>query len=237
MIKILLVEDDDACAYAIQGGLELLDVYEVRLAENGKEALAVYETFRPDVVVSDIEMPEMNGLELARAIRERDSRVIILFASGLTSPKDLREGYKIDIDEYVKKPYIAEELHGRIQAILRRIRQTAASGLTSSIEEKPFGISVGRYMFDTEKQTLLLDNKVTQKLSLREAEILSLLFENRNRLVTRTEFLERFWKNQDPEFSSRSLDVFIAKLRKYLSEDTSIKIVNERGRGLRLEVG
>lgn len=235
MIKVLFVEDDEACAYAIQGGLELLELYDVRWAANGKEALAMYDVFCPDVVVSDVEMPEMNGFELANAIRAKDQNVLILLASGLTSPKDLREGYKLEIDEYVKKPYIAEELHHRIQAILRRTRGTIRA--VSLSEELPaHTLSIGNYHFNLEKQTLSINDKEVQKLSSREAEILLLLHDNRNHLVNRSEFLQRFWANEDPEFASRSLDVFISKLRKYLSEDPYVKIVNERGRGLRLEV-
>lgn len=232
MIKLLLVEDDDACAYAMQGGLELLNVYEVRCAANGREALALYDSFHPDVVVSDVQMPEMNGLELARTIRENDKKVIILLATGLTSPKDLREGYYVGIDEYVKKPFIAEELHYRIQAIIKRSQNNSVT--ESEPDDNIRYISIGRYIFDPENETLSLNNRVTQKLTSREAELLLLLYQNHNRLIHRTEILQVFWPGDDLVFSSRSLDVFISKLRKYLSEDQSVKIVNKRGKGLRL---
>jgi DNA-binding response OmpR family regulator len=236
-----LVEDDEACAYAVQGGLELLDVYEVRWAANGKEALHLYASFRPDVIVSDVHMPEMDGFELARTIRKNDKRVIILLATGLTSPKDLREGYHTGIDEYVKKPYIAEELHYRIQAIMKRSQKeidTAAQSDSDNrfITENNRHITIGRYIFDPERETLALNNQVTQKLTSREAQLLLLLHQNCNGLVCRSEILQRFWPDDDPVFASRSLDVFISKLRKYLSKDKSIQIVNERGKGLKLEI-
>lgn len=240
MIKLLLVEDDEACAYAVQGGLELLDLYEVRWAANGKESLPLYEWFRPDVIVSDVQMPEMNGFALARAVREKDKKVIILLATGLTSPKDLREGYHAGIDEYVKKPYIAEELHYRIQSIMKRTQKESetvlqSDGENSGITGNNRHIHIGRYVFDPENETLSFNNRITQRLTSREAQLLLLFHENRNRLVPRPEILERFWPDNDPVFASRSLDVFISKLRKYLSEDKSVKIVNERAKGLKLE--
>lgn len=236
MIKLLFVEDDDNYAYAIQGGLELFDVYDIRRAINGKEAFEIYNNFCPDVVVSDVEMPELDGYDLARAIRAKDENVIILLATGLTSPKDLRKGYKLDIDEYVKKPYIADELHDRIQAILKRLSKVNKSNASANKENENI-VFVGGYVMDTLSQTLSFDDMMVQKLTPRETDILLFLHKNQNCLVARTDILQRFWKNDDPEFASRSLDVFISKLRKYLSHDTLIKIENIRGKGLKLVVG
>ncbi|MDO5664082.1 MAG: response regulator transcription factor [Bacteroidia bacterium] len=237
MIKLLFVEDDDTYAYAVQGGLELLESYDVRWAKNGKEALDMYGTFCPDVVVSDVEMPEMNGYDLARAIRAKDENVVILLATGLTSPKDLHKGYELDIDEYVKKPYIADELHLRIQAILKRTRKAAATPEYAAEKYKTNAQPVGEYTFDAEVHTLSIGNCITQKLTPLEAQLLAFLLENRDCLVPRADILQRLWATEKPEFSSRSLDVFVSKLRKYLSKDSSIKIVNKRGRGLRLVIG
>jgi len=235
MIKLLFVEDDEVCAYAIQGGLDMLDLYEVRCAANGREALKIYEEFRPDVVVSDVQMPEMDGFELVRKIREADSQVVILLATGLTSPKDLREGYHAGIDEYIKKPFIAEELHYHIQAILKRTKQRRR---VSSIPENNMQqINMGRYVFNPESETLSLNNRVTQKLTSREAQLLLLLYSKQNQLIPRSAILQQFWPEDDPVFSSRSLDVFISKLRKYLAEDQFLKIENVRGKGLHLKIG
>ena len=143
MIKLLFVEDDDNYAYAVQGGLELFEVYDIRRATNGKEALEIYDEFCPDVVVSDVEMPVMDGYDLARAIRSIDENVIILLASGLTSPKDLRKGYKLDIDEYVKKPYIADELHDRIQAIIKRAKKSIQSLVHEAENKNKDIVSIG----------------------------------------------------------------------------------------------
>jgi len=232
MIKLLFVEDDEDCAYAIQGGLEMLDLYEVRCAVNGREALKIYDNFRPDVVVSDVQMPEMNGFELAHKIRDINPQVIIVLATGLTSPKDLRDGYGAGIDEYIKKPFIAEELHYHIQAILKRIRNN--SDVESIPDNNTQLINIGRYVLNPENETLSLNNRITQKLTSREAQLLFLLYNKQNRLIPRSEILQLFWPKDDPVFSSRSLDVFISKLRKYLAEDKFIQIVNERGKGLKL---
>jgi DNA-binding response OmpR family regulator len=237
MIKLLFVEDDEMLAYVVKSGLELLEKeYDIRHASNGKEALEIYKTFAPDVVVSDIEMPVMNGFELARTIRQTDDNVVIILASGLVSPQHVLSGYEINIDEYVKKPYLADELHSRIQAILRRVRQNQTADLPTDNTPQN-SVKIGKYIFDIENGVLIFNNKTKQKLTLREADILTLLCENQNRIVKRSDILERFWAEDDPEFSSRSLDVFITKLRKYLANDTNIEIVNERGRGLRLRVG
>lgn len=233
MIKLLLVEDDEACAYAVQGGLELLEVYEVRWAANGKEALNLYPSFRPDVVVSDVQMPEMDGFELARVIRGNDKRVIILLATGLTSPKDLRDGYNTGIDEYVKKPYIAEELHYRVQAIMKRSQKNNETELPP--DGNDHRITIGRYIFDPENKTLALNNQVAQNLTEREAQLLLLLHQNSHKVVSRQDILQQFWPEDDPVFASRSLDVFVSKLRKYLLNDKSVNIVNQRGKGLKLE--
>jgi DNA-binding response OmpR family regulator len=241
MIKLLFVEDSEALAYAVQGGLELIedDEYDIRHALNGKEAFEIFKSFAPDVVVSDIEMPVMNGIELARAIREIDDNVPIILATGLTSPQTVREGFSIEIDAYIKKPYIAQELHPQIKAILRRVQKnTVPNPQTDTVSQPaPNVVKIGKYTFDPERGILSLNNKTEQKLTSREADILFLLYENRHSSVKRGDILERFWKDDDPTFSSRSLDVFITKLRKYLGEDKSIKIVNERGKGLWLDLG
>lgn len=234
MIKLLFVEDDESCAYAVQGGLELFDIYDIRHASNGKEALEIYDEFCPDVVVSDVEMPVMNGFELAQCIRSKSRAVVLLLATGLVTPKDVDQGYKIGIDEYVKKPYIANELHQRIQAILRR---TSSAMKASSEDSGNIKIqSVGNYLFDIEAGTLIFEGKISQKLTPRESAILRLLLENKNQLMERSEILKQLWEKDDPAFASRSLDVFVSKLRSYLSKDNSAAIRAVRGKGLRLEL-
>lgn len=234
MIKLLFVEDDESCAYAVQGGLEMFDIYDIRHASNGRHALEIYDEFCPDVVVSDVEMPIMDGLEFVRAIRAKDKQVVLLLASGHNMPKHVERGYKTGIDEYVKKPYIADELHLRIQAILRRVPLSAKISTEDDRDTKMQRI--GSYFFDIESSTLIYEGKISQKLTPRETAILDLLVENTNKLIERSEILRQFWEDNDPIFASRSLDVFVTKLRNYLSEDADITIENVRNRGLKLVV-
>lgn len=230
MTKILLIEDDEACSYAIQGGLELLDVYEVAVARNGKEGLSIFDRFLPDVIVTDIEMPEMDGYELVKQVRAKDKSVIIIMESGRTMPQDVVKGYKLGVDDYIKKPFIAEELHAHIQAILKRTGNPHSKDI---VDSNNF-LYIGRYKFDYCEETLELRMQ-KQKLTKREAGILKLLYENINTIVPREKILTNFWGSSD-YFHSRSLDVFVAKLRKYLSHDPTIKIITIKGHGIKLEV-
>ena len=230
MIKILLIEDDEACAYAIQGGLELLDCYEVAVAHDGRKGLDMYKLFLPDVIVTDIEMPEMDGYELVKQIRQKDKSVIIIMESGRTMPKDVLRGYELGVDDYIKKPFVAEELHAHIQAILKRTGKQNRKNIPSSSDY----LYIGNYKFDICKKTLELSMQ-KQKLTKREANILKMLHENKNTVVPREKILADFWGDSD-YFQSRSLDVFISKLRKYLVHDPSVKITTVKGTGIKLEV-
>lgn len=229
MIKLLLIEDDEACAYTTQGGLELIGNYEVIWAKNGLEGWNLYNELKPDVVVSDIDMPLMDGFELVRKIRETDHSVIIIMETGKTSPKDVVSSFQLGVDDYIKKPFVAEELHVRIQAILKKVERILSQ--ESSIS--PI-LSIGNYRFDITERTLELKQQKIN-LTLRETDILKLLYENKNSKITRDTLLSLFWGNTD-FFSSRSLDVFISKLRKYLAQDPFIEIITIKRVGYMLKV-
>ena len=120
MIKLLLVEDDPNLRYVVQCGLEdIIGGYNVQTAVNGEEGLKTWASFKPDIIISDIDMPVMDGFEMVRRIRETDANTPILFASALTSPRDVRFGYQLGVNNYVKKPFIAEELDAHIHAVLK----------------------------------------------------------------------------------------------------------------------
>ena len=120
MIRLLLVEDDNNLSYIVQTGLQdIIGGYEVITACNGKEGLEAWKEHHPDIIISDIDMPVMNGFEMVRLIRETDGDTPILFASALTSPKDVRKGYDIGVNNYVKKPFIPDELDAHLHAILK----------------------------------------------------------------------------------------------------------------------
>ena len=232
MIKLLLVEDDPNLCYIVQSGLqELIGGYEVYTASNGKEGLEVWKKHRPDIIISDIDMPEMDGFEMVRRIRETDGDVPILFTSALTSPKDVRKGYELGVNNYVKKPYVPDELDAHIHAILKMKNGEKSRTETGHLK-------IGHYTLDTDHATLRDDTSgKTQVLTQREAQILQLLAENKNEVVRREAILSRFWNTEDDFFASRSLDVFINKLRKHFEPDADIEIKTVRGIGLMLVAG
>lgn len=229
MIKLLLIEDDEACAYTTQGGLELIGNYEISLAKNGLEGWNLYQETKPDVVVSDIDMPLMDGFELIQKIRKIDRSVIIIMETGKTSPKDVVNSFQMGVDDYIKKPFVAEELHVRIEAIMKKAER--------KLPQKSFKsttISIGNYTFDLTERTLELKQQKL-KLTQREADILKLLYDNKNTEITRETILSLFWEKTD-FYSSRSLDVFISKIRRYLAHDPLIEIITIRGVGVMLKI-
>ena len=231
MIKLLLVEDDASLAYIEKTGWEdIIGGYEVTTAANGKEGLAVWQETRPDVIISDIDMPVMNGFEMVERIRETDGDVIIIFTSALTSPNDVKAGYRLGINNYVKKPFVPEELDAHIQALMKM-----RGGAKTQKETNHY--KLGKFTLDAEHATLRNDDtNEAQTVTVREAQILQLLAENKNNVVRREAILSRFWNTEDDYFASRSLDVFVNKLRKLLAEEPKINLKTVRGVGLQLIV-
>lgn len=226
MIKLLLVEDDPTFSYIVKSGLqEIIGGYEVITAGNGAEGLKAWKKYHPDIIISDIDMPVMNGYQMVERIREMDGDTPILFASALTSPKDVKEGYKLGVNNYVKKPFVPDELDAHIHAILKM-----KAGIKSRNENEHY--KLGRFTLDA-KHAALHNEDTGEKevLTVREAKILQLFCENINETVERKAILSRFWDTEDDYFASRSLDVFITKLRKLLKDDPLIELKNIRSIG------
>lgn len=231
MIKLLLVEDDANLRYIVQSGLQdLIGGYEVMTADNGKEGLKAWEEFRPDIIISDIDMPVMDGLEMVRRIRETDGDTPVLFTSALTSPKDVRKGYEIGVNNYVKKPFVPDELDAHIHAILKMKEGTKSRGDADCCKFGRYALDAGHAVFRNN------DTNKVQTLTVREAQILQLLAENKNEVVRREAILSRCWSTEDDYFASRSLDVFVSKLRKLFENDPQVEIKTVRGVGLMLIV-
>lgn len=227
MIKLLLVEDDANLSYIIQGGLEdMIGDYEVCIAHNGEEGLEAYRKEKPDIIVADIEMPVMDGYEMVQRIRKTDKDIPILFSSARVSPKDVVKGYELGVDNYVKKPFLPEELDAHIRALLRRKPRTE--------EEKTETYQAGNYTLDITHATLAHASGSSQLLTPREVGILGMLFRKPGEVVRREVILDKFWNTEDDYFASRSLDVFVTKLRKLLSIDEQVKIKTVKGIGLML---
>lgn len=230
MIKLLLVEDDANLCYIIQGGLEdMIGGYEVQTASNGEEGIHLWREWKPDVIVSDIEMPVMDGYEMVRRIRRVDGIIPILFTSGRISPKDVVKGHELGVNNYIKKPFLAEELNAHITALLR-----LTNGIRSCDVSSVYAIGY-LYEFDAGQAILRQKNGEEKTLTEREAHLMRMLCEHKGEVVKREMILSQLWNTDDDYFASRSLDVFVSRLRKLLSEDDSVQIKTVKGVGLVLK--
>lgn len=232
MVKLLLVEDDANLCYIIQGGLEdMIGGYEVITASDGEKGLRLWREQKPDVIVSDIEMPVMDGYEMVRRIRETDSDTPILFTSGRVSPKDVVMGYELGVNNYIKKPFLVEELNAHITALLK-----LTGGMRKTDEESVFHLGK-QFRFDVQKQLLCDIQGEEKNLTQREAKLLQMLCEHKGEVVKREQILARLWDTEDDYFASRSLDVFVSRLRKLLAADETVQIKTVKGVGLMLSDG
>lgn len=220
-IKVLLAEDEETLAMIVKESLETRN-FEIATAHNGVEALNKYLNGQFDVLVLDIMMPEKDGLTLAREIRQINKQIPIIFLTAKSQVQDVVEGFQSGANDYLKKPFSMEELIVRIQALVGRINFVSESKTQM----------VGKYSFDYTKQILENENK-SFNLTHRETELLQILINNRNEIIKRSVILTKIW-GKDDFFNGRSMDVFIIKLRKKLSEDDSIQIINIRGLGYKI---
>lgn len=225
-ISILLVEDEPTLAAIIKESLETRD-FIVNIAVNGNNGWSMFKKMNPDICIIDVMLPGKDGFSLVSDIRTTDDNVPIIFLTARKQPEDVIHGLEIGADDYMKKPFSMEELVLRIKAMVRRKNQFLVSGSNSSGMVK-----VGSFMFNIQKKELTNGNNVIQ-LSQREADLLRLLVEVKNELLDRRTTLLKLWGDDDP-FAARSMDVYITRIRKYFREDTSIEIINVRGRGYSL---
>ena len=221
-IKVLLVEDEPMLAMIIKDTLDN-EGFEIVLAADGEEGLSMYKKQHPDIIVTDIMMPRMDGFTMVKRIRQQHCSTPVLFLSARSAANDVVEGFEIGGNDYLKKTFGMAELIVRIKALLHRIVVQPAE--TNHFE-------LGQYTFDPITQTLSHCGELTQ-LSNRESEILKRLCEYQNEVLPMKEVLLELW-GDDSFFNARSLHVFITKLRHKLEKDTSIKILNIRGIGYKL---
>jgi len=223
-IKVLLVEDEPTLAMIIKDTLDGNE-FDITLAANGEEGLSRYAEINPDIIVADIMMPKMDGFTMVKLIRKTDTHTPVLFLSARSAANDVVEGFETGGNDYLKKPFGMQELIIRIKALMGKAFSFTETKVSSRFE-------IGSYLFDPVAQTLL-HTGVRQELSHRESEILKRLCENRNQVVNTQDVLLELW-GDDSFFNSRSLHVFITKLRHKLSQDEQIRIVNVRGIGYKL---
>ncbi len=225
--KILLVEDDANLSFLIKDYLELLG-YQTVVAPDGEIGLSAFQTQNFDLLIVDVVMPKKDGYTLVREIRQSDEDIPIIFLSVRSSKEDKIEGFKAGADDYVTKPFSTEELKYRVEAILKRCKKQ--NYLFENETKEVY--QIGSITFDYTNMILKKDdweNHLTRK----EADLLKLLCLKENQLLPRDIALKSIWGDDD-YFISRSMDVFITKLRKYLKKDPEISIINIHGAGFKL---
>lgn len=223
--KILLAEDDMNLGFLLQDYLEMED-FDVQLCRDGEEAWKAYQSSLYDLCILDVMMPKKDGFTLARDIRSNNEKMPILFLTAKSLKEDKVEGFQIGGDDYITKPFNEEELVLRIKAILKRL-PFQKEELNPDMVYK-----IGQYSFDYAKQELIYKNEA-RRMTSKESEILKLLLNKKDNILRREDALIAIWGEND-YFHGRSFDVFITKLRKYLKEDSNIKIENIHGVGFML---
>lgn len=212
--KVFYVEDDETLAFLTKDSLEMNHFLVTHFA-NGESALEDFANNEYDICVLDIMVPKKDGFQIATAIRDINNEIPIIFLSAKTMKEDRIMGLKIGADDYLVKPFSIEELVLKLDIFLQRSKKNVA--------EKKY-LQVGKYKFDTLNYELISgDEKIS--LTLRENDLLKLFIQNPHRVLKREEILKSLWGNDD-YFMGRSLDVFISRLRKILSDDKNIVIEN-----------
>ena len=222
-LKIFLCEDDENLGMILREYLQAKG-FTTDLFTDGEAGYKGFTEKKYDICLLDVMMPKKDGFTLAQEIRQENPDVPIVFLTAKTTNEDVLEGFKNGADDYLTKPFSMEVLLSRIEAILRRVTGKKP-------KDVPF-YRVGKFMFDTQKQTLTIGEKVT-KLTTKECELLTLLCAHANEVLERNYALKTIWVD-DNYFNARSMDVYITKLRKLLRDDPKIEIINIHGKGYKL---
>lgn len=223
--KILYVEDDEALSLLTKDLLEE-QKFEVVHSADGMSALKIFKELKFDLCILDVMLPKLDGFELAKKIRQLNSEIPILFLTAKQLPEDKVKGLQIGGDDYITKPYNIDELLLKVKIFLKR---------KTIVRNEQGNVQVGNILLNPRDLELYYNNELIHKLTQRESELLLLLIKNKNIVMRRNEILEKIW-GKDDYFTGRSMDVFMSRLRKYLSPDSSISIENIHGVGFRLNV-
>lgn len=226
--KILLVEDDPNFGTVLKDYLTM-NGYNVTHAKNGMEGFEKFKKYDFDLCILDVMMPYKDGFTLAKEIREKNEDVPIIFLTAKAMKEDVLKGYKVGADDYLNKPFDSEVLLMKIKAIIQR------KATDSIADSKQFDFQIGNFHLNSKLRFLSYKEGKPDKLSPKENELLRLLALHKNDLMPRELALTKIWRD-DNYFTSRSMDVYIAKLRKYLSKDDDVEILNIHGEGFRLVV-
>jgi len=224
--RILLVEDDPNFGIVLKDYLSLSN-YLVTLAKDGVEGLIVFKNNDFDLCILDVMMPRKDGFTLAQDIRKSNKEIPIVFLTAKTMKEDILRGYQVGADDYLNKPFDSEVLLHKINAMmLRKSKENDA-------EEELFEFEIGGFHLNSKLRQLSYEKEEPIKLSPKENKLLKLLSIYKNDLMPRELALTKIWRD-DNYFTSRSMDVYIAKLRKYLKKDPKVEIINIHGEGFRL---
>tara|TARA_B100001093_G_C26819163_1_gene1011130 strand:- start:119 stop:838 length:720 start_codon:yes stop_codon:yes gene_type:complete len=226
--KVLIAEDDPFIGMITKECFESKG-YKVFLCDNGEAAYTIFIKESPDICILDVMMPLKDGFTLASEIRSLSPLVPILFLTARSLKEDIIKGFQLGADDYIKKPFSVEELIARVEAVLRRIKPHIIP-----INNKVV-YHLGVLSFDSDFH-LLRSNSREIKLTDKESGILNELCKNKNNITDRKSLLIKIW-GDDSFFNSRSLDVYITKIRKYLRQDPNIELVTVRGKGYKLWTG
>ena len=225
-LNILLVEDDPNFGLILRDYLTLKG-YNVTLSRDGIHGLNDFKSNDFALCILDVMMPRKDGYSLARQIKEINPSMPIIFLTAKSLKEDMVKGYEAGADDYIIKPFDSEVLELKVQAILNRQKHTGKK------EEIPEEMNIGKFRLNTMLRIMEYDDGQERKLSPKENALLIMLALNMNRLVTRKDALLKIWK-EDNYFTARSMDVYLAKLRKYIALDPNLEIVNIHGEGFRL---
>jgi DNA-binding response OmpR family regulator len=224
--KILLVEDDPNFGTVLKDYLALND-YNVTHAKDGIDGLIMFKNGDYDLCILDVMMPRKDGFSLAQDIRVTNKEIPIIFLTAKTLKEDVLRGYQVGGDDYLNKPFDSEVLLHKIKAILQRKESE------NSNDSDEFEFKIGGFDFNSKLRHLSYKGGEAQKLSPKESKLLRMLAIHKNDLMPRELALTKIWRD-DNYFTSRSMDVYIAKLRKYLKTDENVEIINIHGEGFRL---
>jgi len=227
MKKILLVEDEKNFAQVLKDYLRMND-YDVVLCENGVEAMEVFRSNKFDLCIVDVMMPKKDGFTLTAEIKAFNNDTPLIFLTARSMRDDMVKGYKLGADDYIVKPFDSELLLLKIQAILNRNH-------IGQITNQQSRHQIGKLDFDAALRSLKISNEEEIRLSPKESALLNLLCQHRDTILPREKALKQIWK-EDTYFTGRSMDVYIVKLRKYLSADKNLEIKSLHGDGYTLTV-
>lgn len=221
--RLLLVEDDENLGYILKEYLEMNE-FRVDWAKNGEQGLSTVKNNNYDLCILDIMMPKKDGFTLAREIKELKPHTPFVFLTAKTLKVDQLKGFDLGADDYIVKPIDEELLIARIRAILNRFGSNTSEEQTNNI------YTVGNHTFDANKRQLISKDQEKQSLTPREADLLTLFCKKKGKLLSRDTALKEIWGDSN-YFNRRIMDVYISKLRKYLSDDPDVNIENIHSKG------